>query len=71
MNQYDEQKQKHQICKVVMREKQFTYMIPVLLGTVWQLLPPLHQEHTSIADVSDTIFRQAATEETRRMLNRA
>lgn len=33
-----------------------TYMIPVLLGTMGQLLPPLHQQHTGIANVSDTIF---------------
>lgn len=46
---------------IAIRKKLMTYMIPVLLGTMWQLLPPLNQKHASIADVSNTIFRQTVT----------
>lgn len=46
-------------------------MIPVLLGTMWQLLPPLYKEHTSVADVSHAIFRQPDTKEAGHAFNRA
>lgn len=39
----------------------FTYMVPVLLGAMRQLLPSFHQQNAGIADVSNTIFWQSIT----------
>lgn len=35
-------------------------MVPVFLGSHWKLLPPFHEEHAGITDLSGTRLTQPA-----------